>query len=110
MTGWNMKTLLNALGEEVLEVHGNSGVVFGEISTDSRRITKNCIFIAIRGENFDGHDFVAQAAQAGAGVAVAERSLGMITAWTPAASAERRQAPKFLGSVIPSKIKKSESG
>ena len=44
MTGWNMKTLLNALGEEVLEVHGNSGVVFGEISTDSRRITKNCIF------------------------------------------------------------------
>ena len=72
MTGWNMKTLLNALGEEVLEVHGNSGVVFGEISTDSRRITKNCIFIAIRGENFDGHDFVAQAAQAGAGVAVVE--------------------------------------
>lgn len=73
VTGWNIRTLIHALGDEVIEVRGNSGIVFGEITTDSRRITKDCVFIAIKGERFDGHDFVVQAAQAGAGVVIVER-------------------------------------
>lgn len=73
VTGWKIATLLSALGDAVLEVRGNSGVVLGEITTDSRRISKNAIFIAIRGERFDGHDFAARAAQAGAGVVIVER-------------------------------------
>ncbi len=72
-TGWNIRTLLRALGDELIEVRGNSGVVLGEITTDSRRISKNCVFIAIKGERFDGHDFVVQAAHAGAGVVIVER-------------------------------------
>ncbi|MCL6495626.1 MAG: hypothetical protein K6T54_12725, partial [Ignavibacterium sp.] len=28
------------------------------VSIDSRKIGKNCLFIAIKGERFDGHDFV----------------------------------------------------
>ena len=39
VTGWNIRTLIHALGDEVIEVRGNSGIVFGEITTDSRRIT-----------------------------------------------------------------------
>ena len=35
----------------------------------------------------------------------AERSFGTTTAFTPAPSATRKQAPKLCGSVIPSKIK-----
>ena len=36
------------------------------ISIDSRNIKKNDLFIAIKGENFDGNDFVDQALQDGA--------------------------------------------
>ena len=36
------------------------------ISIDSRNIKKNDLFIAIRGENFDGNDFIDQALHSGA--------------------------------------------
>ena len=36
------------------------------ISIDSRNIKKNDLFIAIKGENFDGNDFVDQALKDGA--------------------------------------------
>ena len=40
------------------------------VSTDSRMIGEGDLFIAVRGERFDGHDFVAQAFEAGAVAAV----------------------------------------
>ena len=41
-------------------------VRFSAISTDSRNIAAGDLFIALRGENFDGAKFVASAAQDGA--------------------------------------------
>lgn len=38
----------------------------GSISIDSREILPGALFVAIKGENFDGHDFVAKAIEAGA--------------------------------------------
>lgn len=42
-------------------------------STDSRIIKPGEVFVALRGERFDGHDFIAQAASRGAVAAVVER-------------------------------------
>lgn len=42
-------------------------------SIDSRRIRKNEIFIALKGENFDGHKYINEAFQKGACAAIAER-------------------------------------
>jgi UDP-N-acetylmuramoyl-tripeptide--D-alanyl-D-alanine ligase len=42
------------------------------ISIDSRTLGKGDAFFAIKGDNRDGHDFVAGALQAGAGVAVVD--------------------------------------
>ncbi len=42
------------------------------ISTDSRTADKGDVFIALRGENFDGHRFITQAAEAGCAFAVVE--------------------------------------
>ena len=42
-----------------------SGDVFS-ICTDSRKIEKGCLFIAIEGEKFDGHDFAQKAIDSGA--------------------------------------------
>lgn len=36
------------------------------VTTDSRKITPGCIFVALKGEHFDGNDFVEQAAKDGA--------------------------------------------
>ena len=45
------------------------------ISIDSRNIKKNDLFIAIKGEYFDGNDFVDQALQDGASFVVIGREL-----------------------------------
>ena len=37
------------------------------VTTDSRKVTPGCIFVALKGEHFDGNQFVDQARQDGAG-------------------------------------------
>ncbi|MCD0501856.1 bifunctional UDP-N-acetylmuramoyl-L-alanyl-D-glutamate--2,6-diaminopimelate ligase MurE/UDP-N-acetylmuramoyl-tripeptide--D-alanyl-D-alanine ligase MurF [Bordetella petrii] len=46
------------------------------LSTDTRRIGVNEIFLALSGDNFDGHDYLAQAEAAGACVAVVAHRVG----------------------------------
>lgn len=49
---------------------------FAAVSTDSRAIGRGDLFVALRGERFDGHDFIAAVAAAGAaGAIVAEDAL-----------------------------------
>lgn len=45
-----------------------------DIVTDSRKITYGCLFVAIRGEKFDGHAFVNDAIQKGAFLALVDGS------------------------------------
>jgi len=45
---------------------GDGMVVINRISTDSRTIKPGELFVALRGENFEGHDFVEASAKAGA--------------------------------------------
>lgn len=44
---------------------------FLSIGSDSRNVERGSIFLALSGENFDGHNFLAAAAQAGAGAVIA---------------------------------------
>ena len=46
---------------------------FGSVSTDSRSLNAGDLFVALVGPNFDGHDFVAAAAERGAVAAVVSR-------------------------------------
>jgi UDP-N-acetylmuramoyl-tripeptide--D-alanyl-D-alanine ligase len=43
------------------------------VCTDSRRIAPGSLFVALRGERFDAHDFLAEAFRAGAAAVLAER-------------------------------------
>src|SRR5204862_192504 len=43
------------------------------IAYDSRRVQRNTLFVALRGEKVDGHQFIGQAIAKGASVIVAER-------------------------------------
>ncbi len=49
-------------------------VIVVGVSTDSRTAGDGQVFVALRGDNFDGHDFLAQAASAGCVTAVVGQS------------------------------------
>ena len=53
--------------------HGHD-VEFSAVGTDSRTLKRGELFVALRGERFDGHAFVAEAATAGAAAALVERA------------------------------------
>lgn len=57
------------------ELHGDARRMLSGVSTDSRRIGAGDLFVALRGERFDAHDFVAQAGAAGAAAVLAERGI-----------------------------------
>ena len=44
-----------------------------EITTDSRRVKPGCLFIAIKGDTHDGHEFIEQAINQGASAVISER-------------------------------------
>jgi UDP-N-acetylmuramoyl-tripeptide--D-alanyl-D-alanine ligase len=47
---------------------------FSCVTTDSRAITPGVLFVALRGERFDGHNFVTEAIASGAAAAMVEQS------------------------------------
>jgi UDP-N-acetylmuramoyl-tripeptide--D-alanyl-D-alanine ligase len=54
---------------------GDPGVLIERVHSDSRGLRAGDLFIALRGERFDAHEFLTQAAAAGAVAALAERGL-----------------------------------
>ena len=59
---------------------GHPDVELGDISIDSRRIRPGDVFLAIRGNRLDGHDFIAEAVRRGAaGVIVSDTAAAPVT-------------------------------
>jgi UDP-N-acetylmuramoyl-tripeptide--D-alanyl-D-alanine ligase len=54
---------------------GDERVRLHRVNTDTRSLQPGDVFVALRGERFDAHDFLAQAQAAGASAALAERGL-----------------------------------
>lgn len=63
----------NALHGE-LKTDVQKGLVSG-VSIDSRRIKPGDLFIALRGKNYDGHDYVIDAVKGGAKAILIDRNL-----------------------------------
>jgi len=69
---WSLDQVLAATHGRLCS-SGLAQVKFAGISTDSRTVQPGDLFVALKGERFDGHDFVSQAVNQGAaGVLVAE--------------------------------------
>ncbi|CAI9086026.1 UDP-N-acetylmuramoyl-tripeptide--D-alanyl-D-alanine ligase [Candidatus Methylacidiphilum fumarolicum] len=56
-------------------IGGKGSVMVGSISTDSRTVKEGDCFLALKGEKYDGLDYVATAAQKGAVAAIVDREL-----------------------------------
>ncbi|MGH9168239.1 MAG: Mur ligase family protein, partial [Acidimicrobiia bacterium] len=64
-----------AMGGSLVGVEGDP--VISEVVTDSRRVSPGALFVALRGERLDGHDFDRQALSAGAVAVVTERGASL---------------------------------
>src|SRR6478672_9004687 len=62
-------TAARAVGGSVV----GAAVPFSRVTTDTRGLTRGDLFVALKGEHFDGHDFVARALQDGAAAALVDR-------------------------------------
>jgi len=54
-------------------LHGDPATQLARVHTDTRTLRHGDLFVALRGERFDAHDFIAQARDAGASAVIAER-------------------------------------
>ena len=69
MSFWTLDRVADALG-----VGPRGATAFSGIATDSRTIPEGSVFVALRGEKFDAHDFLDRAVQAGAKALVVSRA------------------------------------
>ena len=67
------------LSEIVTAVQGSFGypsnIEVSSISTDTRTIEKGAVFVALKGKNFDGHDYAKKAMELGAVAVITERAI-----------------------------------
>lgn len=56
----------------VLEIHGDQNREISELVFDSRKVTENSLYIAMRGTVVDGHSFIASSVEKGATAIVCE--------------------------------------
>ena len=57
---------------------GDGDIAIARVHSDTRSVQPGDFFVALRGERFDGHDFLAQAHAAGAVAALAEQGLDAV--------------------------------
>ena len=62
----------------IRSVIGRTDVVIQNVQSDSRKLSQDSLFIAIRGVNSDGHQFIEKAVQAGAVAIVSEEQPRMM--------------------------------
>ncbi|WP_039030378.1 UDP-N-acetylmuramoyl-tripeptide--D-alanyl-D-alanine ligase [Leclercia adecarboxylata] len=71
MISVTLNQLATILGADV----SGDDLTFDAVTTDTRKITPGCLFVALKGERFDAHDFAEQAKAAGAGALLVSRKL-----------------------------------
>ena len=84
MNLWTLDEVIAATGGRAVGVASSS---FGSVSIDSREIESDALFVAIKGDRVDGHDYVARALEAGA---AAEAAAGVAVSGPGAAEMNHR--------------------
>ncbi len=72
MNTYDIRTICDAMGGR-LESGPDAGLITAGVSTDTRTIEAGSLFVALKGERFDGHDFLSEALGKGAAGVVVSR-------------------------------------
>ncbi len=68
----NIRELIKIL-PEVISVEGPTNLEINSVTDDSRQIKEGALFVAVLGENFDGHHFIHEVIKAGAKAVIGEK-------------------------------------
>ncbi len=77
MASFSAAEVVQATGARVVRAGSQA---FGAVCTDTRKLTPGCLFVALRGERFDAHEFLAQAVAGGAAGVLVDRPVGALDA------------------------------
>ena len=72
--------LLSEAAKALKAEHIGADVAFDSVGADSRHIKQDQLFVALKGQNFDGHNYASQAIAQGAAAVLVEK----VTEATPA--------------------------
>ena len=91
MTGMTWDEVQAAVGAAVHNGKLAGNTVFPHITTDTRKISSGDLFVALRGEKFDGADFAAEAL---------ERGAAAVIVGTPLSTSAEKALKKAKGTVL----------
>lgn len=74
MIRMDMRAVANITGGHLMQ--NGASVEFQGISTDSRTVQPGDLFVPLRGDNYDGHDYLTQAIERGAAACLSEEMIG----------------------------------
>ena len=72
-TFWTLNRVADALASHAVDKLPRGSHLLGRVWTDTRSIQSGDLFVALSGERFDAHDFLADAVKAGAAAVVVSR-------------------------------------
>lgn len=72
---WQKNNLTEAITDLNPIWHGDFNQTATKITTDTRKLEKGDIFLAIKGDNFDGHDYLQTAQEKGAVLAIVSKKV-----------------------------------
>src|SRR5438105_10687193 len=101
----DLERFIAALGPA--EVVNGAPADVRDLAYDTRAVTPGALFFCVRGEHADGHDFAADAAEAGATALVAERRLDVALPQLVVRDSRAAMGPAatlFFGELTPSGI------
>ena len=91
------QTIRNLIKDTDLKlVSGNADTEITSLVYDSRKVTNGSLYVAIVGANVDGHDFIAQAVDAGAAGVVVEKDVEVPDSVVVIKSDDTREALALL--------------
>ena len=70
MKALTLEEIRQIVGGTALSPISQTSPLVKTVAHDTRHLESGCLFVAIHGERFDGHDFLQQAAQGGAVAAI----------------------------------------
>lgn len=77
MMDWTLDRLRLALDDRLQGARPEGRSPLGAVSTDTRQLGRGDVFVALTGDRFDGHDYLADAVRAGASALVVSRASGL---------------------------------
>jgi UDP-N-acetylmuramoyl-tripeptide--D-alanyl-D-alanine ligase len=95
---WTIDEILAATGGRIAREAKQN--LFGEVVTDSSKVKKGSVFVALKGERLDGHRFVPEALKRGAGCVVVHRAVPGSTKHSIAGADSRGTARRARSTVV----------